>query len=62
MSEQDDAKKLEAKVLRDTFQGIKGREPTTNRELEEWLASPEGKAATAFVATDASRWGEIGRS
>jgi hypothetical protein len=30
--------------------------------LKDWLATPEGKAATAFELTSVSRWGETGRS
>lgn len=50
------------RVLIGLFEGAKGRRPKTDRELEEWLASAEGKAATAFESTSISRWGEIGRS
>ena len=31
-------------------------------ELKDWLASPEGKAATGFELTSFSWWGEVGRS
>ena len=48
--------------LHDIFEGCKGRLPQNDRELHDWLASPEGKAATAFEPTSASRWGEAGRS
>jgi hypothetical protein len=48
--------------LLDLFEGAKGRRPKTDQELDEWLASPEGKAATAFELTSGSRWGETGRS
>jgi hypothetical protein len=54
--------KAEAQRLRDLFEGAKGRRPKTDQELNEWLASPEGKAATAFESTSLSRWGESGRS
>ena len=43
------------------FEGIKGRPPETDRELEEWLASDEGKAAMMFEPASTTRWGE-GRS
>jgi hypothetical protein len=46
----------------DLFEGAKGRRPKTDQELNDWLASTEGKAATAFEPTSLSRWGEIGRS
>ena len=39
------------------FEGVKGRRPKTEEELEEWLFSPEGKAATQFNLTSLSRWG-----
>jgi len=51
-----------APTARDIFEGLKGRPPKTDRELEEWLASDEGKAATIFDTSTASRWGEVGRS
>ena len=60
MSDKEEMDK--AQSLRDLFEGAKGRRPKTDRELEEWLASPEGKAATAFELTSVSRWGETGRS
>jgi CRP/FNR family nitrogen fixation transcriptional regulator len=44
------------------FEGVNGRRPGTERELQEWLVSPEGKAATLFNLTSLSRWGEIARS
>ena len=62
MSDKEEAAKAEAKMLRDVFEGIKGRPPKTEQELNEWLASPEGKVAAMFELTSASRWGEMGRS
>ena len=50
------------KKLGDFFEGIKGRRPKTDQELNEWLTSPEGKAATLFDLTSGSRWGERARS
>jgi CRP/FNR family nitrogen fixation transcriptional regulator len=44
------------------FEGVNGRQPKTEEELQEWLVSPEGKAATLFNFTSLSRWGETGRS
>jgi CRP/FNR family nitrogen fixation transcriptional regulator len=44
------------------FEGINGRRPKTEKELQEWLVSPEGKAATLFNLTSLSRWGEMARS
>jgi hypothetical protein len=48
--------------LLDLFEGAKGRRPETDQELGHWLASPEGKAATAFELTSVSPRGETGRS
>jgi CRP/FNR family nitrogen fixation transcriptional regulator len=48
--------------LLDLFERIKGERPTTEEELERWLVSPEGKAATLFNLTSLSRWGERARS
>ena len=55
-------KEEEKKRLVILFEGANGRRPRTDQELEGWLNSPEGKAATGFELTSASRWGEIGRS
>ena len=44
------------------FEGLKGRPPKTDKELEEWLATPEAKVAMAFELTSLSPWGEKGRS
>lgn len=62
MNEQEEDKRAQAQRLMDLFEGAKGRRPKTDQELNEWLASPEGKAATAFESTSLSRWGESGRS
>lgn len=62
MSDQEKDKRAQAQRLLDLFEGAKGRRPETDQELNNWLASPEGKAATAFEPTSLSRWGEIGRS
>ena len=59
MSETQQADKARAQLL---FEGLKGRRPENDRELDEWLASPEGLVAVAFELTSASRWGEKGRS
>jgi hypothetical protein len=56
------SEKEERKRLLDLFEGAKGRPPKTDQELDEWLASPEGKTATAFEVTSLSRWGETGRA
>jgi len=57
-----EAEKAQAKMLRDIFEGIKGRPPKSDQELKEWLATDEGKEATIFEPTSLSRWGELGRS
>jgi hypothetical protein len=57
-----DKQKADTEHARILFEGVKRRQPETDRELEEWLASPEGKLATAFEATSLSPWGEKGRS
>ena len=44
------------------FEGVNGRQPKTEEELQEWLVSPAGKAATLFNLTSLSRWGERARS
>jgi hypothetical protein len=63
MSDKVDPEKAQAKkVLLDIFEGVKGYRAKTDQELNEWLASPEGKAATAFETTSLSRWGETGRA
>ena len=61
-NEKDKAEKTQARILRDTFEGMKGRQPRSDQELKEWLASDEGKEATIFESTSLSRWGETGRS
>jgi hypothetical protein len=61
MSDKMDAKNAKAPTPLDIFEGIKGRPPETDRELEEWLASAEGKAAMMFEPASTTRWGE-GRS
>ena len=61
-NEKTQAEKTQAQILRDVFEGMKGRQPKSDQELNEWLASDEGKEATIFESTSVSRWGEIGRS
>jgi hypothetical protein len=60
--EKGKAEKIQAQILRDAFEGMKGRQPGSDQELNDWLATPEGKQATMFEPTFLSRWGEIGRS
>jgi CRP/FNR family transcriptional regulator, nitrogen fixation regulation protein len=44
------------------FEGVNGRRPKTEEELQQWFASLEGKAATLFKVTSLSRWGDRARS
>jgi Crp-like helix-turn-helix domain len=48
--------------LAELFEGVKGRRPKTEVELQQWFVSLEGKAATLFKLTSLSRWGERARS
>jgi len=61
-TEKDEAAKTQAQILRNAFEGLKGRQPRSDQELNEWLASDEGKQATIFEPTSVSLWGETGRS
>ena len=61
-NEKEKAERAEAQILRDVFEGMKGRQPASDQELSEWLGSSEGKEATMFEPTSLSRWGETGRS
>jgi hypothetical protein len=58
MSDKVAAEKALDQRLRDIFQGAVGRLPQNDQELHDWLASPVGKAATAFEPASTSRWGE----
>ena len=62
MNEKEIPAKTRAQFLRDAFEGIKGRQPTSDDELNQWLATDEGKAATMFDDTTLSPWGDRGRS
>lgn len=62
MSEKQKAAKSELQILRDTFEGMKGRQPKSDQELKEWLATDEGKEATMFEFTSLSRFGETGHA
>jgi hypothetical protein len=62
MSEKEKAAKTRAQFLRDAFEGIKGHQPKSDSELNQWLESDEGKMATLFDDTTLSTWGERGRS
>ena len=62
MSEEKKAEKTQAQILGDVFEGMKGRQPKSDQELNEWLATDVGKRATMFETTSISRWGEVGHS
>jgi hypothetical protein len=62
MSEKEKAAKTQAQFLRDAFEGMKSRQPTSDDELNKWLATEEGKLATLFDDTTLSPWGDQGRS
>ena len=62
MSEKEKSAKTQAQFLRDAFEGMKGRQPMSDSELNQWLATEEGKMATIFDDTTLSNWGERGRS
>lgn len=62
MSDKEKAPKTGAEFLRDAFEGMKGRRPTSDDELNRWLATDEGKMATVFDDTTLSPWGERGRA
>jgi hypothetical protein len=62
MSEKEKSEKAQAQILRDAFEGMKGRQPKSDQELNEWLATDEGKEATIFEATALSTWGDKARS
>jgi hypothetical protein len=62
VSKEKKAEKTQVQILSDVFEGMKGRQPKSDRELNEWLATDEGKQATMFEPTLMSRWGEIGHA
>ena len=62
MSEKEKAAKSEIQILRDAFEGMKGRQPKSDQELKEWLATAEGKEATMFEFTSFSRFGDTGHA
>ncbi len=62
MSEKETAAKSEIQILRDAFEGLKGRQPKSEQELKQWLATDEGTAATMFESTSFSRFGDTGRA
>ena len=62
MSEKEKSEKTHAQILRDAFECMKGRQPKSDQELNDWLATDEGKEATIFEATALSTWGDKARS
>jgi len=62
MSNKETAKIAQAQTARNIFEGIIGRPPNTDEELQKWVSSAEGRAAMMFDSTSGSRWGETGRS
>jgi hypothetical protein len=61
-AKKEKAAKSEVQILRDAFEGMKGRQPKSDQELKEWLATDEGKDATIFESTSFSRFGDTGRA
>jgi hypothetical protein len=62
MSEQKKPEKTQAELQRDVFQALNGRQPKSDQELSEWVATDEGKKATMFMVTEVSFWGDRARS
>ena len=62
MSEEKKAEKTQVQILSDAFEGMKGRQPKSDQELKEWLATDEGKGATMFESTSFSRFGDTGHA
>ena len=62
MSKEKKTEKTPVQILYDAFEGMKGRRPKSDQELNNWLATDEGKQATMFESTSVSRWGEVGHS
>ena len=58
MNENAKSEKIQAQILRDAFEGMKGRQPKSDQELKEWLATDEGKMATMFASTGLSAYGD----
>jgi hypothetical protein len=53
--------KTQIQIVRSAFEAIKGHQPESDQELNEWLATDEAKQATMFEPTLISRWGETGQ-
>ena len=62
MKEKAKLEKIQAQIQRDAFEGMKGRQPKSDQELKEWLATDEGKQATMFESTSFSRFGDTGHA
>ena len=62
MSKNEKSAKSEVQILRDAFEGMKGRQPKSDQELKEWLTTDEGKEATMFESSAFSRFGETGHA
>ena len=62
MSNKEQATKGEIQILRDAFEGMKGRQPKSDQELKAWLATDEGKEATMFESSSLSRFGDTGHA
>jgi len=62
MSENEKAAKSEIQILRDAFEGMKGRQQKSDQELKDWLATDEGQEATLFETTSLSRFGDTGHA
>ena len=58
MSEKVKTAKNEVQILRDAFEGMKARQPKSDQELKEWLATDDGKMATMFESTGLSAYGD----
>jgi hypothetical protein len=58
MSKKDNPGKSQVQILRDAFEGMKGRQPQSDEDLKKWLATDEGKAATIFQSTGLSAHGD----
>ena len=56
MNEKEKSEKIQAN--RNAFEGMKGRQPSSDQELKEWLATDEGKMATMFESTGLSAHGD----
>jgi hypothetical protein len=62
MSKNEKSARSEVQILRDAFEGMKGRQPKSDQELKEWLTTDEGKEATMFESSAFSRFGETGHA